>query len=78
MAKIEIPEKFINNIGSSVSMDLHVVDVVLINGKKYRKLAVRGGRYITGYYRDKDGETDLDFKTADIKKVKKSSLWPIF
>jgi len=78
MSKIEIPEKFIHKIGASMAMDLHVIDVVLKNGKKYKKLAVRGGRFITGYYKDLNGETKLDFKSEDIKKVRRSSFWPLF
>jgi hypothetical protein len=78
MAKIQIPEKYITKIGAPMQMDVHWVDVKLKDGRKFRKLVVRGGQYITGRYQDKTGESDLDFSTDDILKIRRSSFLPFW
>lgn len=78
MAKIEIPEKFLKNIGLSVAMDMNLIDVKLHDGRVFKKLVVRGGRYITGHQYSPDGESNLNFCTKDIKKVRPSSILPFF
>ena len=78
MARIEIPREFLHNLGTSVAMDLHVVNVKLRDGRKLRKLAVRGGRYITGYADAPEGESELDFVSDDIAALETSSWWPLF
>jgi len=75
MAKIEIPNKFLKDIGNPVAMDLHVINVYLTDGRKFKKLAVRGGTYITGYANDPEGISNLNFKSVDIKKVKRPFFW---
>jgi hypothetical protein len=78
MAKIRLPDQFLDRIGHPVAMDLHVIDVKLSDGRRLRKLAVRGSCFITGYQSDKDGESDLDFDSDEIIDVWKSRLWPIW
>lgn len=78
MAKIEIPKQFLKNLGPSMSMDVHWIDVKLKDGRKFKKLVVRGGRYITGRYADKTGESDLPFKSSDIKKIRRTSILPFW
>jgi hypothetical protein len=78
MAKIEIPEEFLKKIGPSIAMDVHLVDVKLFDGRVFKKLVVRGGRYITGYQSAPNGESELDFRMEDIKKVRASSILPFF
>ena len=76
MAKIEIPEEFLDKLGPSMSMDIHFIDVKLKSGKVYKKLVVRGGLYITGEKEAKDGVSNLDFDSEDISKIRRTSFLP--
>ena len=75
MERIEIPNNLIPKLGPSMAMDTHWIDVYLRNGKVYRKLVVRGGRYITGVCDSEDGVSDLDFLSSDILDIKRPSLF---
>lgn len=77
MARIQLPERFRNRLGLSVAMDLHVIDIILTDGQKLKKLAVRDGQFITGFAADENGESDLGFDSEDIVDVKKSRFWPL-
>jgi len=83
MLKIEIPERFLGRFGTPVAMDLHVVHVTLKDGRKFRNLAVRGDRFISGYAdnglwgnKQRDNK-ELDFSSEDIAKVRKAIWWPL-
>jgi hypothetical protein len=76
MAKIEIHENLLKKIGPSIAMDIHLIDVKLFDGRVFKKLVVRGGVYITGYQSAPNGESELDFKKEDIKKIRPSSILP--
>lgn len=78
MAKIEIPEVFREKLGPTVAMDLHIVNVWLKDGRKLKKLAVRNGTYITGYADAPNGESELDFSSDDIIKLRTAKWWPLF
>jgi hypothetical protein len=52
--------------------------VKLFDGRVFKKLVVRGGRYITGYQSAPNGESKLDFRREDIKKLRASSILPFF
>jgi hypothetical protein len=76
MARIEIPNKLLDCLGPSMSMDIHWVDVKLKDGRIYRKLVVRGGKYITGRTSDPEGIGMLEFSSGDIYKVRRKSIMP--
>lgn len=75
MARIEIPKELLPKLGPEMKMDHHWVDVKLRNGKVFRKLVVRGGRFITGRNNDLGGEGFLPFESSDIAKVRRESIW---
>jgi len=78
MARIEIPEGLGDQLGPETAMDLHVVHVVLKDGRKFRNLAVRGGRFITGKASAPNGESDLDFDSQETVRIKRAFWWPLF
>lgn len=78
MAKIEIPETFLDKLGPEAAMDLTVIHVTLKDGRKFRNLAVRGRCYITGRADAPNGESDLDFGSQDIARIKRAFWWPLF
>jgi len=83
MACIEIPANLTCRIGSELKMDFHVIDVRLKDGRFFPRLAVRGGRYITGREGDSNDEGQLPFIADDIAKVRPTarvlgSLWPFW
>lgn len=78
MANVEIPETLLGKLGPAMAMDLHVVHVTLKDGRKFRNLAVSGGRVITGKASAPNGESDLDFSTEDIICIKRSWSWWLF
>jgi hypothetical protein len=63
-----------------MKMDVHWVDVKLVDGRKIHNLVVRGGRYITGKDTDANGEGLLPFETKDIALVRrhKPAWWPLW
>ncbi|HYF19035.1 MAG TPA: hypothetical protein VEA40_14290 [Ramlibacter sp.] len=61
-----------------MKMDVHWVDVQLHDGQVLKNLEVRGGRYITGRGEDPNGEGDLPFTAADIKKIRRHSILPFW
>ncbi len=75
MARIEIPNHLLSKLGPEMKMDCHWIDVKLKSGKVFRKLVVRGGRYITGRASDQNGEGPLPFSTADIARIRRESTW---
>lgn len=78
MARIEIPQEFLGKLGPSTAMDTHLIDVKLVDGRTFKKLVVRSGCYITGYQSSPNGESYLNFRKEDIKKIRPSSIWPFF
>ncbi|CAM4309297.1 hypothetical protein [Pseudoalteromonas byunsanensis] len=76
MAKIEIPSHLRKKLGAEMKMDVHWVDVKLRNGEVYKRLVVRGDRYITGKDNDPNGEGDLPFNSADIEDIRRQSIVP--
>lgn len=75
MARIEIPSHLLGKLGPEMKMDCHWIDVKLKSGKVFRKLVVRGSRYITGRYNDLGGEGLLPFSSDDIAKIRRESIW---
>jgi hypothetical protein len=78
MAKIEIPQELRKKLGNEMKMDIHWIDVKLKNKKTYKKLVVRGGRFITGSSSDPDGIGDLDFTSSDIFDLRRTSWLPFW
>jgi hypothetical protein len=78
MAKIEIPEALQKKLGPEMKMDTHWVDIKLQDGQVLKNLVVRGGRYITGYGIDPNGERLLLFRTTDIMKIRRHSIFPFW
>lgn len=74
--KIEIPGSLREKLGPEMQMDVHWIDVELWDGRVYKKLVVRGGRYITGFENDPNGEGDVPFSTTDIKDINRESSIP--
>lgn len=66
---VELPSKFWPQLGPEMKMDVHWIDVQLKDGRIYKGLVVRGGRYITGFSKDPNGEGVVPFKSDDILKV---------
>jgi hypothetical protein len=75
MSKIEIPEQLRSKLGPDMKMDVHWIDVKLRNGEIFRRLVVRGSRYITGRANDENGEGPLPFNSGDIAKIRRESIW---
>ena len=75
MSKIEIPEQLRSKLGPEMKMDVHWIDVKLKTGKTFRRLVVRGSRYITGRENDENGEGQLPFESSDIGNVRRASTW---
>ncbi len=78
MAHIEIPNHLLGTFGHPISMDLHVVNVKLRDGRRFRNLAVRDGRFITGRADTPNGESELDFSGEDIVRIRRAFWWPLF
>ena len=81
MRKVEIPEHLLSKLGPEMKMDIHWIDVKLNDGTVYPKMVVRGGRYITGNTKDKNGIGAVLFTTDqinDIRRQKIISWWPIW
>jgi len=78
MARIEIPQELLVDLGPEMSMDVHWVDVKLRNGQRFRRLVVRGGRFLTGRDTDIQGEGNLPFSGDDIVKIRRASWLPLF
>jgi hypothetical protein len=79
LAKLELSEAQCAKLGPEHKMDVHWVDVKLRDGRKRYRMAVRGGRYVTGD--GPNGEGDLDFESADIVELRPAALfrwWPIW
>lgn len=76
MAKIEIPAPLLGKLGPEMKMDVHWVDLKLRDGRVFRNLVVRGGRYITGRDQDAEGQGDLPFSSGDILKLRRRSFLP--
>jgi len=74
--KIEIPVHLREKLGPEIKMDVHWVDARLRDGRIYRKLVVRGGRYITGFVDDPNGEGDLPFLATEITDINPVSIIP--
>lgn len=78
MAKIEIPTTLRGKLGPEMKMDVHWVDVKLQDGQVLKNLIVRGGRYITAHDSDSNEDGSLPFTTADIKKIRRHSIFPFW
>jgi len=81
MSKIKIPDHLLPKLGADMKMDCHWIDVKLVNGKVHNKIVVRGGRYITGYFDSPDGVCDVNFKSKDIKDIRRQTFftwWPFW
>ncbi|MBS0215470.1 MAG: hypothetical protein JSR50_06895 [Proteobacteria bacterium] len=76
MARIEIPENFIAVLGPEMSMDVHWIDVKLKDGRDFKNLVVRGGRYITGKSNDPEGIGNLNFTSSDIQTIRRHRSKP--
>ena len=74
MARIRVPDQFRDCLVISVAADLHVVDVKLSDGRIVRKLAVRGGAFITGFHKDPAGESALDFDRGIVRSCVREEL----
>jgi hypothetical protein len=75
MAKIEIREELMNALGPEMKMDVHWVDVKLHDGREFKNLVVRGGRFITGRESDPNGEGELPFTSENIARVRRREIW---
>ncbi|MDK9758952.1 hypothetical protein KIV40_27225 [Vibrio sp. D173a] len=81
MGKVEIPKPLLSKLGADMKMDVHWVDVKLDNGTVHARMVVRGGRYITGFSRDKNGEGTVPFKSSQIASIRRQKLvtwWPFW
>ncbi|MBP7370721.1 MAG: hypothetical protein KA902_04710 [Arenimonas sp.] len=71
--EIEIPEQLRAKLGAEMKMDFHWIDVKLNDGRVYRGMEVRGGRYITGFKDNPYGRCDAPFSSADIKDISRET-----
>jgi hypothetical protein len=78
MAKIEIPEMLRKKLGAEMKMDVHWVDVKLQDGRILKNLIVRGGRYITAQENATSEKGDLSFKSEEIVKIRRHSIFPFW
>lgn len=81
MSKVQIPDHLLSKLGPAMAMDVHWIDVKLSNGSVHPKMVVRGGRYITGNAKDKNGEGNVPFTTQEIKAIRRKKLfgwWPLW
>jgi hypothetical protein len=82
MVGILLPAHLRARLGPEMKMDVHWVDVKLVDGRKFMNLVVRGGGSITCRATDPDGEGQLPFTSADIAVLRRhallGSLWPFW
>jgi len=81
LSKIEIPHNLLPKLGSEMKMDVHWIDVKLIDGSVFPKMIVRGGRYITGRDSDHNGIGNVPFESSQILSVRRQkffSWWPFW
>jgi hypothetical protein len=82
MTKILLPEHLRASLGPEMKMDVHWVDVKLVDGRKFINLVVRGGSAISGRATDPNGEGPLPFVSADIVSLRRhallGALWPFW
>lgn len=80
MSNIEIPLHLRAKLGAEMKMDVHWIDVRLKDGRAIYRLAVRGGRYITGFADACDGESALSFAAEDIINLRRTArrYWPFW
>ncbi len=81
MSKIKIPDHLLSKLGAEMKMDCHWIDVKLANGKVHNKMEVRGSRYITGYFYSSGGNCEINFKSEDIKDIRRQTFftwWPFW
>ncbi len=80
--RIEIPAGLDASAGRERMRDFQLVDVRLKDGRLFSKLAVRGGRYITGRESDPNFEGALPFAADDIAQLRPARLlgrlWPFW
>lgn len=82
MTSIRLPPHICGKLGPEMKMDVHWVDVKLVNGMKLMNLVVRGGSTITGRAADPNGEGALPFESTDIVSIRRHSvfgaMWPFW
>lgn len=80
MNEVELPESMLIKLGSEMKMDVHWIDVKCANEKKYYRLVVRGGRFITGFTTDFNGVGELPFSSSDIVNIRRQAArwWPFW
>lgn len=69
-------------LSPEMKMDVHWVDVKLVDGTTFINLVVRGGSAITGRATDPNGEGPLPFVSGDIVALRRHALlgdlWPFW
>jgi len=81
MSKIEIPNHLLSKLGPEMKMDIHWIDVKLKDGSVFNGLVVRGGKYITGFKNQKNGEGEVPFDKNRIKLLRREATfkwWPFW
>ena len=81
MSKLEIPEHLLSKLGPEMKMDVHWIDVKLNNGSVFNGLVVRGGKYITGFKHQNNGEGEVPFNNNQIQNVRRQATlkwWPFW
>ena len=75
--RIELDDETQRSLGL-LGRDSWKVDVRLNDGRVFKRLVIREGWCITGRASDPNGEGDLPFVAADIKKVRPHSIFPFW
>ncbi len=65
-------------LGSEMKMDVHWIDVKLQNGRVFKNLIVRGGRYITDQENVLSEEKHLSFRADEIVRIRRHSIFPFW
>ena len=78
MANIELPKHLLGLLGPEMKMDTHWIDVLLRDGRIFRRVIVEGGRTITGKGVAVIDYGPLPFETDDILDIRPMSLIPPF
>jgi hypothetical protein len=76
MQKIEIPENLIKKLGPEMKMDTHWIDIRLRDGRRYKNIIVRGGRYIVGKKKSLNRIDEIpNLKSTDILDIYRHSFF---
>ena len=75
--RIEIYNEMQRQLGL-IGYDSRHVNVKLTDGRIFKNLIIREDWFITGRVIDLNGEGELGFTAADIKKIRKHSIFPFW